>query len=151
MRDRGDPGPGTSLRSHVFPSYDPKLATRKRRISVAKVSVVLLAGTEQHSDLARALNALALVKEAKEAGDDVELVFDGGGVSWIPELNDPEHKLHGMFKGVQDRIAGACEFCAGAFGVKEQVRDAGVRFLSEFEGHPSLRKRVAEGYQVLTF
>jgi hypothetical protein len=118
---------------------------------MAKLSVVLLAGTDLHSDLARTLNALALVKEAKEAGDDVELIFDGAGVSWIPELNNPEHKLHGMFNGVKDRIAGACEFCAGAFDVKEEVREAGIRYLSEFEGHPSLRKRVAEGYQIVTF
>jgi hypothetical protein len=120
-------------------------------IPMTKISVVLLAGTEQHSDLARTLNALALVKEAREAGDEVELVFDGAGVSWIPELNRPDHKLHGMFNGVKDRIAGACEFCAGAFGVKDQVREAGISYLSEFEGHPSLRRRAAEGYQIVTF
>lgn len=118
---------------------------------MAKVSVVVLAGTEAHSDLARVLNALALTKEAKEAGDEVELVFDGAGVSWIPELNDPEHKLHKVFKAVHDRVAGACEFCAGAFDVKEGVREAGISFLSEYEGHPSLRQRVADGYQIVTF
>ena len=69
---------------------------------MVKLSVVLLAGTEAHSDLARVLNALELVKEAKEAVDDVELVIDGAGVSWIPELNDPEHKLHPVFNGVTE-------------------------------------------------
>lgn len=118
---------------------------------MVKISVVLLAGTEQHSDLARTLNALALTKEAKEAGDEVELVFDGAGVAWIPELNDPDHKLHGVFEAVKDRVAGACEFCAGAFNVKEGVREAGISFLSEFEGHPSLRRRVADGYEIVTF
>ncbi len=118
---------------------------------MAKISVVLLAGTELHSDLARALNALALVKEAKEAGDDVELVFDGAGVSWIPELNDPEHKLHKVFLAVKDRVAGACEFCVGAFEVTDEVRAAEIPFLSEFEGHPSLRTRIAEGYEIVTF
>ena len=85
---------------------------------MAKVSVVLLAGTEAHSDLARVLNALELVKEAKEAGDEVELVFDGAGVAWIPRLEDPEHKLHQVFRAVKDRVAGACEFCTGAFDVR---------------------------------
>jgi hypothetical protein len=118
---------------------------------MAKISVVVLAGTEAHSDLARVLNALALTKESMEAGDEVELVFDGAAVAWIPELNNPEHKLHEMFTGVKGKIAGACEFCAGAFDVKEEVRSAGVAFLSEFEGHPSLRKRVEEGYQIVTF
>jgi hypothetical protein len=118
---------------------------------MTRISVVVLAGTEQHSDLARILNALELTKEAKEAGDDVELVFDGAGVAWIPELNDATHKLHKVFRGVHDRIAGACEFCANAFDVKEGVQDAGIPLLSEYEGHPSLRRRIAEGYQVLTF
>lgn len=118
---------------------------------MAKLSVVVLAGTEAHSDLARVLNALALTKEAKEAGDEVELIFDGASVGWIPILADPEHKLHLMFEGIKDHIAGACEFCAGAFEVKDAVRSAGIAFLSEFEGHPSLRRRVADGFEVVTF
>ncbi len=35
--------------------------------------------------------------------------------------------------------------------VKDDVREAGVAFLSEFEGHPSLRQRIADGYQIVTF
>ncbi|MEX1258978.1 MAG: hypothetical protein WEG36_15390 [Gemmatimonadota bacterium] len=118
---------------------------------MAKVSVVVLAGNDARSDLARVLNGLTLAREAKDAGDDVEIVFDGAGVTWIPELNNPEHKLHKVFLGVKDRVAGACEFCVNAFDVKDGVRDAGVRFLSEFQGHPSLRQRVADGYEVVTF
>lgn len=118
---------------------------------MAKVSVVVLAGTEQHSDLGRLLNALELTKEAKEAGDEVELVFDGAGVSWIPELENPDHKLHKVYNAVKDRVSGACEFCAQAFEVKEPVRQSGIALLGEYEGHPSLRTRVAEGYEVVTF
>jgi hypothetical protein len=118
---------------------------------MAKISVVLLADVESHGDLGRTANALALVKEAKAAGDDVELVFDGAGVQWVRELAKGDHKLHGQFEGVRDKIAGACEFCAGAFGVRHAVHAAGVKYLSEFEGHPSLRTRVEQGYEVVTF
>lgn len=118
---------------------------------MAKISVVLLADVETHGDLGRVANALALVKEAKAAGDDIELVFDGAGVQWVRELSKEDNKLRGQFEGVRDKIAGACEFCAGAFGVSEAVRSSGVPFLSEFEGHPSLRGRIANGYQVITF
>lgn len=118
---------------------------------MAKISVIVLADTEIHGDMGRVANALALVKEAKEAGDDVELVFDGAGVKWAPTLADPDHDLHPVYEAVADEVAGACEFCAGAFGVREEVRDAGVSFLSEFEGHPSLRSRIADGYEVVTF
>lgn len=37
---------------------------------MAKISVVVLADTETHGELARVLNALELVKEAAEAGDE---------------------------------------------------------------------------------
>lgn len=118
---------------------------------MAKISVVLLADSESHGDLGRLANALSLAKEAKEAGDDVELVFDGAGTTWVPKLADPDHKLHGVFESVRDRVSGACEFCANAFDVKDEVKEAGVPFLSEFEGHPSLRQRVEDGYDVVTF
>lgn len=116
-----------------------------------KISVVVLADTELHGDLARVLNAMELVREAAEAGDEVELTFDGAGVKWIATLSDPEHKLHSVFESVQGQIRGACAFCVDAFDVKDAVRDADVDLLSEFEGHPSLRGRIAEGYQVVTF
>lgn len=118
---------------------------------MAKISVVLLADVATHGDMGRTANAIALVKEAKAAGDDVELVFDGAGVQWVRELAKKEHKLHGEFEKIRGEVAGACEYCAGAFGVREAVKAAGVRYLSEFEGHPSLRTRIAEGYQVVTF
>lgn len=118
---------------------------------MAKISVIVLADSETHGDMGRVANALALVSEAKEAGDDVELVFDGAGVTWVPVLTDPDHDLHPMYAGIRDRVAGACEFCANAFHVKDEVKESGVPFLSEFQGHPSLRTRVAEGYEVVTF
>lgn len=118
---------------------------------MAKISVVVLAGTESRSDLGRVLNALELVKEAAREGDQTELVFDGAAVQWIPELNDPDHTLHPLFEEVRDFVAGACEFCANAFDVNEGVRGADVSLLSEFEGHPSLRQRVADGFEIVTF
>lgn len=83
---------------------------------MAKVAIVVLADTGTHEGLGRVVNALEAVKEFKDAHDDVQLIFDGAGPKWIPELSKPDHKIHGLFEAVKDRIAGACEFCAGAFG-----------------------------------
>lgn len=120
-------------------------------VHVAKISVVVLADTETHADLGRMFNALELVKEAGEAGDDVELVFDGAATRWVPELANPAHKAHSVFEQVRPYIAGACAFCARAFEVKQGVQEAGISFLGEYEGHPSLRRRIADGYDVVTF
>jgi hypothetical protein len=49
------------------------------------------------------------------------------------------------------RIAGVCAYCAGAFGVKEAVVAQGVQLVGEYEGHPSVRRLVHDGYQVITF
>jgi hypothetical protein len=36
-------------------------------------------------------------------------------------------------------------------GVKPEVERLGVALLDEFDGHPSLRRAVDEGYQVISF
>lgn len=118
---------------------------------MAKISVVVLADTESPGDLGRVANALTMVKEAAEAGDVVELVFDGAAVKWPGELAAGEHKLSPAFEAVREHVTGACEYCADAFGAEQAVRRSGVALLGEYEGHPSLRDRVAEGFQVLTF
>src|SRR3970040_747137 len=98
---------------------------------MAKVAIVVLADTEKHEGLGRVVNALEAVKDFKEAKDDVQLIFDGAGPKWIPELSKPDHKIHGLFEAVKDRITGACEFCAGAFGVKDKVVACGVKLAGD--------------------
>ena len=116
-----------------------------------KLTVVLLADTETHEQMGRAANAFEMVKEAQQTNLDVELILDGAGTRWVRELTKPDHKLHGLFEQVRSNVSGVCEYCAGAFGVKEAVRTSGLPFANEFDGHPSLAQRVADGRQVVTF
>jgi hypothetical protein len=119
--------------------------------SMTRITVVLLADAETPEAMGRAANAFELVKEAKQDKDDVELILDGAATRWARELSKPDHKMRGLFESVRDKVAGVCEYCAGAFGVKEAVRTAGLPLIGEFDGHPSLAKRIAEGRQVVTF
>ena len=116
-----------------------------------KVAILVLADIESHGDLARLVNALEAVKEFKEAGDDVKLIFDGAASQWPVELEDPEHRAYGLYSAVKDKVAGVCGFCAEAFGVKEKMLEKDVKLLGEYEGHPSLRRFVADGCQIITF
>ncbi|MCI1279172.1 MAG: hypothetical protein LKG23_09340 [Nitrospira sp.] len=75
----------------------------------------------------------------------MQLIFDGAGPKWIPEFAKPDHMAHGLYAAVKDRISGACEFCAGAFGVKEAVVSCGVTLAGEHDGHPSFKKLVSQG------
>lgn len=116
-----------------------------------RVSIVVLADTDTHEGLGRIANAMEAVKEFKEHGDDVRLIFDGAGVKWPSELASPDHKLHRLYEKVSDKIAGACDYCSEAFGVKTQLAQSNIKLISEFERHPSFRSLIAQGYQVITF
>ncbi len=118
---------------------------------MTKAAIVLLADTETKEGLGRMSNALTSVREFKEEDQEVTLIFDGAGTKWIGELSDSDHKYNRHFESVKDDIEGACAYCARAFGVKDEVQQSGVELLGDFEGHPSLAKLVAQGYQVITF
>lgn len=118
---------------------------------MANAAVIILAGTESHADLGRLVNGLETAKEfAETEGDEVELIFDGAGTEWIPELEDPENDKHELYQAVKDDVS-VCDFCAGAFGVEDAVADAGVVTLDDHDGHPSVRSHVADDYEIITF
>lgn len=118
---------------------------------MTKAAIVVLADIENLGDLGRVVNAMQAVKEFKDAGDEVRLIFDGAGTRWIGELTNPEHNYHGLYESVKDTISGVCEYCAGAFQVTESVQQADLPFAGEFEGHPSFRALVLDGYHIITF
>lgn len=116
-----------------------------------KAAIVVLAGTEGREGIGRIANALVTAREFKEEGDDVTIVFDGAGTTWIAELSKPDHKYHSAFEAVRDRVAGACSYCARAYGVKDAVEAAGIRLLDDYDEHPSIRRLVVDGFHVITF
>lgn len=116
-----------------------------------KIAIVLLAAADTPEATGRMANALTTTREFHEAGDDVTLIFDGAGTTWIPVLADPEQKYHRLLEAVRPAIGGACLYCSRAYGVKDAVEAVGVPFLSDFHDHPSLRHLAVAGYQVITF
>ena len=118
---------------------------------MAKAAVVILAGTESHADTGRLVNGLETAREfAETEGDEVQLIFDGAGTQWVPELEDPESDYHELYQAVRDDTA-VCDFCSGAFGVADAVADAGVVTLDDHDGHPSIRSLVGDEYDIITF
>jgi len=118
---------------------------------MTKAAIIILAGTESHTDTGRLVNGLETAKEFAETdGDGVELIFDGAGTQWIPELEDPDNDYHELYQAVRADTS-VCDFCAGAFGVEDAVADAGVVTLDDHDGHPSIRSLVDDDYEVITF
>ncbi len=118
---------------------------------MVKAAIVILSEMEEHQDLGRVVNALQLARELKEAGDEAQVIFDGGGAVAAVTLADPEHRLHGLYQEIEDKVAGVCRYCARAFHVYEKAEALGLPFLAEYKQHPSLRARIADGYQAITF
>lgn len=116
-----------------------------------KLLIVLLADKSTHENMGRALHALLYAKQAKEAGLEVELIFDGGGVEWAADFPKNDHfkdiYLELLNEGV---IKGVCSFCSEAFKVKDELEKLGANFINEDNGHPNIGKRVADSWQVLT-
>ena len=118
---------------------------------MVKAAIVILAGTESHTDTGRLVNGLEAAKEfAGNDEDELELIFDGAGTQWIPELEDENHDYHDLYQSVSGEAA-ACDYCAGAFGVDQAIDDAGVVTIDENEGHPSIRSLVDDDYEIITF
>ncbi|WP_075936197.1 DsrE family protein [Halosegnis longus] len=118
---------------------------------MAKAAVVILAGTDGHTNLGRLVNGLEAAKEfADNDEDELELIFDGAGTQWIPELEAEDHDYHDLYQSVK-ADASACDYCSGAFGVDEAVADAGVVQIDDNDGHPSIRSLVDDDYEIITF
>lgn len=118
---------------------------------MVKAAIIVLADTNGYEALGRVANALYAVKEFRDAGDEVRLIFDGAGVKWIGELAKADHMYHDLYEEVRDRISGVCEYCAKAFKVTDQITEQGLDFANKNEGHPSFRELMRTGYQPITF
>src|ERR1700730_15867096 len=81
----------------------------------------------------RALHSLLYGQELHEAGYTVQIMFDGAGTTWVKEFKNPENKYNPLYNQVEKLgiIAGACEYCANAFGVVEDVKGAGVSLVGD--------------------
>jgi hypothetical protein len=116
-----------------------------------KVAIIILADTTEADGLGRVVNAFMAAKEFKDAGETVEIIFTGAGTKWIDELAKPDHMMNKTYHELRDLIAGACGFCAGAYGVAAGIRELGHTMLEEFGTNMSFRRLVQDGYTVLTF
>jgi predicted peroxiredoxin len=115
-----------------------------------KVAVVIYSNITTEAP-SRAYRAFGFVAELLAHGDDVTLVFDGGGSATLAAVLDAKHDLHWAWTRAAPALRGVCGYCAKAYNVAETLKAAGVTFLTEDHGHASLRDLLAEGRQIVTF
>jgi hypothetical protein len=114
-----------------------------------KVAVFVFADTGTKEGLGRVVNALETAKEF--ANDEVRLYFDGTGTKWPAELAKEDHIAHKLYESVTGHVAGACLFCAAAFGATESIKKARIRLVDEFDDHISVKGLLSAGFHVMNF
>jgi len=106
-----------------------------------------MADASSHENQGRALHALLFAQQAHQAGSEVELIFDGGGVEWAKKFPEDDN-----FKPIHDEliekgvIKGVCAFCSGAFEVKDELATLNANLMDEHNGHPNIGERIANGW-----
>ena len=123
-----------------------------------KLAIIILSDPKSGSEeaLGRVFNALAVAHESLQAGDEVEVVFNGAGTRWPAELSKVSHPANGLYNAVREAVKGASCGCAAAFGATKDVEACGLPLLKDkaLAGTPGLsdiRRYLADGWQTLVF
>jgi len=123
-----------------------------------KTAIVILSDPKSAADesLGRLFNALALASEARDAGDQVDIVFKGAGTRWPAELVRLDHPAHERYQSVRESVKGASLGCSMKFGAYEACAVTGTPLLADtaLAGTPGiagLRRYQQEGWNVVTF
>jgi predicted peroxiredoxin len=115
-----------------------------------KIAIVIYTNITSEAKSA-AYRAFNFAEELLLQGDDVTIVFDGGGTATLAEVLKPDNDLHRAWSKAAPALRGACSYCAKAYDVYEPLVAAGIPMLTDFKGHASLRRLLDDGRQIVTF
>lgn len=118
---------------------------------MSKAAITILAAGDSPESLGRVVNAFMAALEYKESGEEVRIVFDGAGVQAAAAFAEPDHKYHDLFEQVRDKIYAVCQYCAGAYQVKDRIQKHNLPLVDEFKQHPSFKAAADAGFTILTF
>lgn len=95
------------------------------------------------------LNAL----DFKERGSEVCIVIEGAATQLIPDLAVQDHPLHPLWEKVKTAglVGGVCKACSQKMRTLDAARDQGLAVLDELNGHPSMARYKAEGFDTIAF
>ena len=126
-------------------------------MSSTKTAIVVLSDPQAGEEaLGRVFNALAAAYDFKQQNQEVQVLFQGTGTRWTGLLTKADHPTHGLYKAVEDKIAGASAACAVVFGARDEAERNGFSLITGnavpgTPGLPSLASYAAGGYRILTF
>ena len=119
--------------------------------------LIVMSDSETPADNGRMITALKMANNLVNKGAEVELHFDGKGVTWVPGFAERDensaksitHYGH-YFDSVCDRIR-VCNMCAKRFDVREKIASFDIPVLGEGHEHADYSEDVLAGASVVTF
>ena len=123
---------------------------------MAKVAIILQAGPGTHESHARMFHSLVYSKELHEKGHEVRLIFDGASTEWLAKWGNPQEDDDRQMGGFMETLKNAglvynvCDFCAGAFGVRDRLKTQNEPLVAEYMNHPSIADLISDGFQLVT-
>ncbi len=115
-----------------------------------KVAIIIYSNITEEAK-SKAYRAFGFAAELIAAGDDVTIVFDGGGSATLAAVMNPAHDLHRAWTKAAPALRGVCSYFAQAYGVKVELVGAGIPIVGYDHGHASLRALLDEGRHIMTF
>ena len=122
-----------------------------------KTAIVILSDPKGGKEaLGRVFNALAVAHESLQAGDQVEIVFNGAGTRWPEELTRLSHPANALYNAVRETVKGASCGCVAVFDATAGVEACGLPLLKDkaLAGTPgisNLQTYLADGWRTLIF
>ena len=121
-----------------------------------KYALIVMGSSDTPEGRGRMVHAMTAARELVDAGEDVKLLFEGIGVTWLTAFDQREHPFTqnygGLFDSLKEHIHGACHFCTtGRFDAGDAVKALDIPLLGEEGGHYSFGSLVKEGFQIITF
>lgn len=122
-----------------------------------KTAIIILSDPKAGEEaLGRAFNGLAVAHAALQAGDTVEVVFNGAGTRWPEQLAKVSHPANALYNSVRESVRGVSCACASVFGATAGAEASGMPLLkgNALPGTPGLsdlRHYLADGWHTLVF
>ena len=121
-----------------------------------KHAIVILAPEETPEGRGRILHALTTARDLASANADVEIYFDGIGVTCLTAFHVRDNQFtqnySGLFESIRPLIRGTCDFCTRRrFDAAEAAAALDVAIVGGEDQHHSLASLILNGCQIHTF
>jgi len=127
-----------------------------QNIPVSRHAIIVMAPEETPEGRGRILHAFATARDLAAAGADVEIYFDGIGVTCLTAFHARDNRFtenYGpLFDAIRPLIAGACDFCTHRrFDATAGAAAFGIATAGGIDEHHSLASLLLDGRHVHTF